>query len=221
MLRQQDSLGLSNEVADSIAILNKAYGKIIDSIWTPVAEYLAALPGQVRPRRGVQPGEHGGEQVARPDGDLRSVGQEAADRRSRFESCRRSSRCSSTTRRFARFVRAAPAADEAGSSAAEADCAARCVRACVLEDRRGYFAGSPLITWSAPRLNRLDYSIRRVAGATRDTHRRGGCRRLRRAARSAPDAGEASRARRCPRAIWDRAWTRTRSRGDSPGAPRQ
>jgi hypothetical protein len=44
MLRQQDSLGLSNEVADSIAILNKAYGKIIDSIWTPVAAYLAALP---------------------------------------------------------------------------------------------------------------------------------------------------------------------------------
>jgi hypothetical protein len=44
MLRQGDSLGLSNEVADSIAILNKAYGKTIDSIWTPVAKYLAALP---------------------------------------------------------------------------------------------------------------------------------------------------------------------------------
>ena len=44
MLRQQDSLGLSNEVADSIAILNKTYGKVIDSIWTPVAAYLASLP---------------------------------------------------------------------------------------------------------------------------------------------------------------------------------
>ena len=44
MLRQQDSLGLSNDVADSIAILNKTYGKVIDSIWTPVAKYLAALP---------------------------------------------------------------------------------------------------------------------------------------------------------------------------------
>ena len=44
MLRQQDSLGLSNEVADSIAILNKTYGKAIDSIWTPVAKYLASLP---------------------------------------------------------------------------------------------------------------------------------------------------------------------------------
>jgi hypothetical protein len=43
MLRQQDSLGLSNETADSIAILNKSYGKIIDSIWTPVAAYLASL----------------------------------------------------------------------------------------------------------------------------------------------------------------------------------
>ena len=44
MLRQQDSLGLSNEVADSIALLNKAYGRVIDSIWTPVAKYLAGLP---------------------------------------------------------------------------------------------------------------------------------------------------------------------------------
>ena len=44
MLRQADSLGLSNDVADSIAILNKTYGKAIDSIWTPVAKYLAALP---------------------------------------------------------------------------------------------------------------------------------------------------------------------------------
>ncbi|MDB4874208.1 MAG: hypothetical protein JWM41_654 [Gemmatimonadetes bacterium] len=44
MLRQGDSLGLSNDVADSIAILNKVYGKKIDSIWTPVAKYLAALP---------------------------------------------------------------------------------------------------------------------------------------------------------------------------------
>jgi hypothetical protein len=44
MLRQQDSLQLSNDVADSIAILNKTYGKVIDSIWTPVAKYLAGLP---------------------------------------------------------------------------------------------------------------------------------------------------------------------------------
>jgi hypothetical protein len=44
MLRQGDSLRLSNDVADSIAILNKTYGKVIDSIWTPVAKYLAGLP---------------------------------------------------------------------------------------------------------------------------------------------------------------------------------
>ena len=43
MLRQQDSLGLSEEIADSIATLNKAYGKVIDSIWTPVSAYLAGL----------------------------------------------------------------------------------------------------------------------------------------------------------------------------------
>jgi hypothetical protein len=44
ILRQQDSLDLSDVVADSIATLNKAYGKVIDSIWTPVAAYLAGLP---------------------------------------------------------------------------------------------------------------------------------------------------------------------------------
>jgi hypothetical protein len=44
ILRQGDSLGLSNDVADSIAILNKTYTKQVDSIWTPVAKYLASLP---------------------------------------------------------------------------------------------------------------------------------------------------------------------------------
>jgi hypothetical protein len=44
MLRQHDSLGLSDEVSDSIAILNKRYTAIIDSIWRPVSKYLADLP---------------------------------------------------------------------------------------------------------------------------------------------------------------------------------
>jgi hypothetical protein len=44
MLRQHDSLGLTNAISDSISILNKAYAKKIDSIWTPVAKYLGALP---------------------------------------------------------------------------------------------------------------------------------------------------------------------------------
>jgi hypothetical protein len=44
ILRQGDSLALSDGVADSIAILNKSYGKVIDSIWTPVAKFLANLP---------------------------------------------------------------------------------------------------------------------------------------------------------------------------------
>jgi hypothetical protein len=44
MLRQADSLKLSDDVSDSIAILNKSYGKAIDSVWTPVAKYLASLP---------------------------------------------------------------------------------------------------------------------------------------------------------------------------------
>lgn len=46
MLRQHDSLGLSQAVSDSIAILNKKYGTVIDSIWSPVAKYLAALPNK-------------------------------------------------------------------------------------------------------------------------------------------------------------------------------
>jgi hypothetical protein len=44
MLRQADSLGLTNDIADSIAILNKNYGRVIDSIWTPIAKYLSGLP---------------------------------------------------------------------------------------------------------------------------------------------------------------------------------
>jgi hypothetical protein len=44
MLRQADSLKLSNDVADSIAILNKTYGRAIDSVWTPISAYLASLP---------------------------------------------------------------------------------------------------------------------------------------------------------------------------------
>jgi len=44
MLRQHDSLGLSDEVSDSIAILNKRYMAVIDSIWSPIAKYLSALP---------------------------------------------------------------------------------------------------------------------------------------------------------------------------------
>lgn len=44
MLRQADSLKLSADVQDSIAILNKTYAKAIDTLWTPVAKYLAGLP---------------------------------------------------------------------------------------------------------------------------------------------------------------------------------
>jgi hypothetical protein len=46
MLRQHDSLGLSQQVSDSIAILNKNYSNVIDSIWSPVAKYLANLPAK-------------------------------------------------------------------------------------------------------------------------------------------------------------------------------
>ena len=44
ILRQADTLGLSGPQADSIATLNRSYVVHLDSIWSPVAKYLAALP---------------------------------------------------------------------------------------------------------------------------------------------------------------------------------
>ncbi|HEY4217207.1 MAG TPA: TonB-dependent receptor [Gemmatimonadaceae bacterium] len=44
ILRQADTLGLTPVQADSIAVLNRAFTVKIDSIWNPVAKYLATLP---------------------------------------------------------------------------------------------------------------------------------------------------------------------------------
>jgi len=44
ILRQADTLALSPTQADSVAVLNRRYTIVLDSIWTPVARYLAALP---------------------------------------------------------------------------------------------------------------------------------------------------------------------------------
>jgi hypothetical protein len=44
ILRQQDSLHLTPQQADSIASLNRWYSVRVDSIWTPVAKYLSDLP---------------------------------------------------------------------------------------------------------------------------------------------------------------------------------
>lgn len=44
ILRQQDSLKLTAVQADSIASMNRRYAYRTDSLWTPVARYLAALP---------------------------------------------------------------------------------------------------------------------------------------------------------------------------------
>ena len=44
MLRQADQLKLTPEQADSIATLNRWFTVRLDSIWAPVAKYLAALP---------------------------------------------------------------------------------------------------------------------------------------------------------------------------------
>ena len=44
ILRQADTLGLSGIQADSIASMNRRYVIKLDSIWSPVAKYLAALP---------------------------------------------------------------------------------------------------------------------------------------------------------------------------------
>jgi hypothetical protein len=44
ILRQQDSLALTAQQADSLASMNRRYTVTLDSIWSPVASYLAKLP---------------------------------------------------------------------------------------------------------------------------------------------------------------------------------
>jgi hypothetical protein len=44
ILRQQDSLRLTARQADSIAAMNRRYTYRVDSLWAPVARYLATLP---------------------------------------------------------------------------------------------------------------------------------------------------------------------------------
>ena len=44
ILRQADTLELTGTQADSIATMNRRYVVSLDSIWSPVAKYLAALP---------------------------------------------------------------------------------------------------------------------------------------------------------------------------------
>jgi hypothetical protein len=44
LLRQADTLRLTGPQADSLATLNRAYTVALDSIWSPVAKYLADLP---------------------------------------------------------------------------------------------------------------------------------------------------------------------------------
>jgi uncharacterized membrane protein YgcG len=44
LLRSMDTLGLSGLQADSIASMNRRYTIRLDSIWSPVAKYLATLP---------------------------------------------------------------------------------------------------------------------------------------------------------------------------------
>jgi hypothetical protein len=44
ILRSADTLELDGAQADSIAVLNRQYTITLDSIWTPVVKYLAALP---------------------------------------------------------------------------------------------------------------------------------------------------------------------------------
>ena len=44
ILRQADTLELTPQQADSIAVLNRGFTMKLDSIWTPTAKYLAGLP---------------------------------------------------------------------------------------------------------------------------------------------------------------------------------
>ena len=51
IIRQQDSLQLSSMQADSIASMNRRYAYRTDSLWTPVARYLAGLPEKYQMER--------------------------------------------------------------------------------------------------------------------------------------------------------------------------
>jgi hypothetical protein len=44
ILRQADTLELTPQQADSIAVMNRGFTMKLDSIWTPIAKYLASLP---------------------------------------------------------------------------------------------------------------------------------------------------------------------------------
>jgi hypothetical protein len=46
LLRQQDTLGLTSEQADSIATVNRWYAIRLDSLWSPVTRYLGTLGDQ-------------------------------------------------------------------------------------------------------------------------------------------------------------------------------
>ena len=50
LLRDADSLSLTPRQGDSIAVLNREYMVTLDSIWTPVAKYLAGLPDRYEQR---------------------------------------------------------------------------------------------------------------------------------------------------------------------------
>ena len=49
ILRQSDTLRLTQKQADSLAMLNRWYSIRVDSIWTPLAKYLGALPDTYNP----------------------------------------------------------------------------------------------------------------------------------------------------------------------------
>jgi hypothetical protein len=44
LMRSAETLHLNRKQADSIATLSRAYTRLLDSVWTPAAKYLAALP---------------------------------------------------------------------------------------------------------------------------------------------------------------------------------
>jgi hypothetical protein len=44
LLKQADTLGLTRAQADSLAIMNRGYLKVLDSVWIPTVKYLSELP---------------------------------------------------------------------------------------------------------------------------------------------------------------------------------
>ena len=114
ILRQADTLQLTGLQADSLASMNRAYTVALDSIWNPVAKYLAELPegydqGEAYARY-TEARKASVDQLVRLAPTIKSLLTEEQRRK-----LRRSSRATSTRATWRASAAAPPAAPAAGA----------------------------------------------------------------------------------------------------------